>query len=157
MVRRPTPEELEGLLRVLEELRRVASRGAAFVVEGRRDAEVLSLLGIGRVYEVSRSGVSGLCQELEGENEVVMLTDFDEEGEMLNKRMSAVLTASGLEVNEELRRRFGEIVLPFSRTLEGLRELLLAVSYFYSIIEIDDRIFFLKFTCFFNPFRFRSI
>ena len=135
MVRRPTPEELEGLLRVLEELRRVASRGAAFVVEGRRDAEVLSLLGIGRVYEVSRSGVSGLCQELEGENEVVMLTDFDEEGEMLNKRMSAVLTASGLEVNEELRRRFGEIVLPFSRTLEGLRELLLAVSYFYSIID----------------------
>jgi len=96
---------------VLEEAERA---GDTVVVEGARDTEALLRLGFhGRIEACSRVGVSdgdlveGLFR-LGGA--VVILTDFDDEGRRLNRRLSRLLELRGVKVRRRLRRAVGRLM-----------------------------------------------
>jgi len=102
---------LEDLTALLEELEGVAD---AVVVEGMRDVEALRRLGFrGRVEVCSRVGVSDgdLVEDLAGSSEtVVILTDFDDEGKRLNRRLTRLLQRRGVKTKSNLRRAVGRLM-----------------------------------------------
>ena len=84
------------------------------VVEGPRDVEALRNLGFeGRVTICSKVGVSDsdLAESLaDRDSKVVILTDFDEEGRELNRRLSRLFERRGIKVERELRREAGRLM-----------------------------------------------
>ena len=84
------------------------------VVEGPRDVEALRSLNFkGRVIICSKVGVSEaeLAESLADEaSSVVILTDFDEEGRSLNKRLTSILERRGIKVEVGLRREMGRLM-----------------------------------------------
>lgn len=86
----------------------------AVVVEGPRDVEALRRLGFqGRVEVCSRVGVSDsdLVEDLARRSGgIVILTDFDEEGRRMNRRLSKLLERRGVRVEEGIRRAIGRVM-----------------------------------------------
>ena len=84
------------------------------VVEGPRDVEALRNLGFeGRVTICSRVSVSDadLAESLaDGASKVVILTDFDEEGRELNRRLSRLFERRGVKIEKGLRREAGRLM-----------------------------------------------
>jgi 5S rRNA maturation endonuclease (ribonuclease M5) len=84
------------------------------VVEGPRDVEALRNLGFeGRVTICSKVGVSDadLAESLaDRDSKVVILTDFDEEGRELNRRLSRLFERRGIKVERGLRRGAGRLM-----------------------------------------------
>ena len=84
------------------------------VVEGPRDVESIMNLGFrGRVITCSKVGVSDadLAESLADEAlNVVILTDFDEEGRELNRRLSRLFERRGIKVDRGLRRKAGRLM-----------------------------------------------
>lgn len=99
------------LIALIEEFERSVD---AIVVEGPRDVEALRSLGFrGRVETCSRVGVSDgdLVEGLAGRRgAVVILTDFDEKGRFLNRRLSKLLERRGVRVEVNLRRAVGRLM-----------------------------------------------
>ena len=92
------------------------------LVEGSRDEEAVRSLGLTTtVLRVSgrslRSSLVYEVVELFRGRRVLVLTDFDEEGERLNRALSSHLSRMGVRVEEGLRRRVGEVLAE-----AGLRE-----------------------------------
>jgi len=117
-------QALLDLTSLFEELETVAD---AVVVEGVRDVRALRGLGFrGRVEMCSRVGVSdgdlveGLAQS---SGAVVILTDFDEEGRRMNRRLSRLLERRGVRVERRLRREVRR---------------LMAVLNVYTVEALDD-------------------
>jgi len=84
------------------------------LVEGLRDVAALRGLGfLGRVEMCSKVGVSdgdlveGLARSA---GIVVILTDFDEAGRLLNRRLSRLLERRGVRVERHLRRTVGRLM-----------------------------------------------
>jgi len=86
----------------------------AVVVEGARDVEALRRLGFrGRVETCSRVGVSDgdLVEGIARSSwAVVILTDFDEAGRGLDRRLSRLLERRGVRVERRLRRAVGRLM-----------------------------------------------
>jgi 5S rRNA maturation endonuclease (ribonuclease M5) len=84
------------------------------VVEGPRDVEALRNLGFkGKVTICSKVGVSDadLAESLaDGASKVIILTDFDEEGRELNKRLSRLFERRGVKIERSLRREAGRLM-----------------------------------------------
>jgi 5S rRNA maturation endonuclease (ribonuclease M5) len=84
------------------------------VVEGPRDVEALRNLGFeGRVTICSKVGVSDadLTESLADRNsKVIILTDFDEEGRELNRRLSRLFERRGVKIERGLRREAGRLM-----------------------------------------------
>jgi len=84
------------------------------VVEGPRDVEALRNLGFeGKVTICSKVGVSDadLAESLaDGASKVVILTDFDEEGRELNRRLSRLFERRGVKIEKGLRREAGRLM-----------------------------------------------
>lgn len=101
-------EAIDAFFRDLEYLADVV------VVEGPRDVEALRNLGFeGRVTICSKVGVSDsdLAESLaDRDSKVVILTDFDEEGRELNRRLSRLFERRGIKVERELRREAGRLM-----------------------------------------------
>ena len=84
------------------------------VVEGPRDVEALRNLGFrGKVNICSKVGVSDadLAESLaDGASKVLILTDFDEEGRELNRRLSRLFERRGVKIERGLRREAGRLM-----------------------------------------------
>jgi len=122
-VREETLEELEEVLR---ELRMELRDGTPVLVEGRRDREALLSLGIeGRIVHLNRNG--SLLERLEGLGgceRVVVLTDFDREGEELALRCSKYLRLMGVEPLLEPREKLKKLLRKEVKDVEGMVHLL---------------------------------
>jgi 5S rRNA maturation endonuclease (ribonuclease M5) len=109
-------EAWEGFLKLWEEfLSGVNDDSTVVVVEGERDRRSLHLLGVsGRVVLLhSGRGLSRLTRALTQPGQrVIVLTDWDREGGHLAHRLAELLTAEGVRVDVEFRRRL-------ARTLHG--------------------------------------
>ncbi|MFQ6054108.1 MAG: toprim domain-containing protein [Candidatus Bathyarchaeia archaeon] len=86
----------------------------AVLVEGARDVEALRSLGFRGRFEVcSRVRVTDgdLVEEIALiDGSVAILTDFDEEGRRLNRRLSRLLERRGVKVERRLRRDVGRLM-----------------------------------------------
>ena len=104
-------EALEELRRLLLEAERA---GEVVVVEGMRDVEALRALGFGgEVVVYSKGGVpeADLVEGFaEGCSTILLLTDFDEEGRRLYRRLARHLEMRGVRVDRGLRRRVGRLM-----------------------------------------------
>jgi 5S rRNA maturation endonuclease (ribonuclease M5) len=84
------------------------------LVEGPRDLEAIRGLGYdGRAETLSQIGVqsSDLVNAL-AENclNVLVLTDFDEEGRALERRLTNMFEKAGVKVEKGMRRRLGRLM-----------------------------------------------
>ncbi len=95
------------------------------LVEGARDVGALRFLGVTIPIDVfSHVGMTehGIAEEVAAKAETVLvLTDFDEKGIALTKRISELLTAEGVRVQWELRRKIRRLVgILGVKTIEAL-------------------------------------
>ena len=88
----------KALFRALEEM-----RGKPVIVEGKRDKESLESCMIKRIIPVNGRPREA-CEMLAGENEAVILTDFDKAGEEMLGQLSETLRGCGVRPNVDCRR-----------------------------------------------------
>ncbi|WXG43150.1 MAG: toprim domain-containing protein [Promethearchaeati archaeon SRVP18_Atabeyarchaeia-1] len=115
---------IEKVLDTLTELVDYSSRGVPILVEGRKDEDALKGLGVtGRIIRVSQPGkrLFEIAEELRSCETVVILTDFDQEGEKLAKELSRHLHSWGVQTI--LRNKVRNAVTWASRQIEGLTKI----------------------------------
>ena len=109
--------------KVLESLRRKSGLGVPIVVEGRRDREALSKLGVlGRILCLKGAGESRsqFLDKLDGFRDIILLTDFDAEGSELRLWLYQELTRRGIRAEDLMWRR----IKTLARTeVKGVEEL----------------------------------
>ena len=93
-----TKERLEGLEKTLREL---AADPRAVIVEGKRDRNALSELGIMNVVTLERLGLR-IAETLT--KDAIVLTDFDLKGRQVAARLRELLNGEGLEAEMGYRR-----------------------------------------------------
>src|SRR3989338_1344845 len=87
------------LEKVLDELREMT-----IIVEGKNDLLALRSLGIGDIIPINSRPLADIVQEISERNkEVVILTDFDEQGRKLNARLTILLQSFKVKTNRRLR------------------------------------------------------
>ncbi|MEM4246170.1 MAG: toprim domain-containing protein [Candidatus Bathyarchaeia archaeon] len=108
------PDRFQALLDLIELLNSINSSVDAVIVEGSRDREALRELGFNGMIEMhSMKGFSEeeLVEEIRSKyKSVLLLTDFDEEGRQLNRRLTYILERRGVRVDLGLRRVIGRLM-----------------------------------------------
>ncbi|MHA1617578.1 MAG: toprim domain-containing protein [Candidatus Njordarchaeales archaeon] len=140
------PEEF---WRVWQKLLREIDDGAAIIVEGKHDYEVLRELFIdGKIYVCSQLGFANTADiaASEGVRRVVILTDFDKKGEEEAWKLAFFLRNVGIEVLDGLRREIKK-VLRGVECIEDLRfyvDFLKEKSPFEIYVRSERGLFFMK-------------
>jgi 5S rRNA maturation endonuclease (ribonuclease M5) len=78
-------------------------RDTAVIVEGKRDQIALKELEIENIFTISGENIEDFTEKLDSNYNYVVLTDFDEEGEMKNKKICKILERVKLKFNPKLR------------------------------------------------------
>jgi len=107
-------DRFQALLDLIELLSSIDGSVDAIIVEGSRDRKALRRLGFKGVIEThSMKGLSEeeLVEEIGSKyKNVLLLTDFDEEGKQLNKRLTRIFERRGVKVDLGLRRVIGRLM-----------------------------------------------
>jgi len=94
------------------------------IVEGKRDKDVLSRLLLEKnVVAIQSLPVYELERLFEHISNILILTDFDKEGESLANRLYFELSNMGLKINTHLREKVKEAIKPI-RQIEALNHFL---------------------------------
>jgi len=103
-------QAIEGMKELLLEISGLVD---VILVEGPRDVESLTRLGYtGKIVTCAATNVNDydLMTEVSGKyRRVLILTDFDQEGLMLNRRFAEILEHEGVVVEKGLRRMVGRL------------------------------------------------
>ena len=122
-------EIVERIERTLEKIREIASEGIPILVEGKKDEEVLRILGVeGRIIKVSQQSLNTLIDQLYGCRRVLILTDFDEKGEKIAKTLSSLLEIEGTIPLYEMRNELKHALAGQVSCIEGIRKTLLRLN-----------------------------
>ncbi|NOZ81763.1 MAG: toprim domain-containing protein [Candidatus Micrarchaeota archaeon] len=107
--------EIAELLDALQDIRK-----RTVIVEGKRDKKALCSLGFSRVYDISGKDI-GTFSERFGSERVVVLTDFDREGEKIAKRLSLFLRVDHKTRNKirKLSIKAGFVTIESFKKLKG--------------------------------------
>lgn len=118
-----TPEErLEQLEEVFLELEE-ASADSPIIVEGKKDAKALALLGIaGNVVTLSNgASIFSFSERISRRaRRAVVLTDWDRKGGHLARMLKEALTNNGVEVDEDLRTKLAILSKKEVKDIESL-------------------------------------
>ena len=107
-MRAPLEVRFEKLQKLIERISEESQRGRVIVVEGNRDRESLRSMGVTGTILCLKSGRSntvGFAERLDGEEEVILLTDFDREGVFLAKQLARLLNSQSIHPNLLLWRQ----------------------------------------------------
>jgi 2,5-diamino-6-(ribosylamino)-4(3H)-pyrimidinone 5'-phosphate reductase len=119
-----TPIEKYGMLiKLASQLVEESKKGVPIIVEGRKDLTSLKRIGVkGRIRCVKsrRQNFINLIDELKSEREMIIMTDFDKEGEELARQLSIALTESRVKVNNLIRERIKSL---FRNEIKAVEEL----------------------------------
>ncbi len=88
---------------VVKEIRNIGD--SQIIVEGKKDRKVLEKLGFRNVLDISGKPLFEILKEIK-KNPVILLTDFDSEGEKLAKKLYNLLKIYGIRVDEVEREIF---------------------------------------------------
>ncbi|RLE63818.1 MAG: hypothetical protein DRJ38_06660 [Thermoprotei archaeon] len=122
---KPRNQAVEEIRRIIEEMNKNVD---VVIVEGVHDESVLRSLGYrGEILKFSSfRGVLSISDFLEREfsrKSVLILTDYDRRGEMINKRIKKALESSYVKIEERLRKELKILLLKYSmKTIEEARE-----------------------------------
>ncbi|MBS7610865.1 toprim domain-containing protein [Candidatus Bathyarchaeota archaeon] len=125
-----TLERIELLTSILRELYD-ACENSVYVVEGRRDKLALRRLGFrGKIVALKtlNRSLNSIVENLCDERQIIILTDFDNEGEELATRLYKVFKSRNVEVNLEARRKLNSLLKGEIKGLEELEPLISRIS-----------------------------
>jgi len=82
--------------------------GTTIIVEGKKDKAALEKLGIGSILTISGKDNNKLLDVLKKKNinRVIVLTDFDKEGEKRYKEILKVFEKNGIKTDSSIRGKF---------------------------------------------------
>ena len=84
------------------------------LVEGKRDVAALKRLGVENVWALKGKGFHDVAEELSHRFKgVVVLTDFDQQGERICRKLTAVLKSYGLKIDSSFRSRLRDSGVKF--------------------------------------------
>ncbi len=118
-----SPENLDEIEELLDEIRELSEEGVPILVEGEKDSKSLRELGIsGPIYQISSDKKTALnfLEGLSGHARVLILTDFDRAGDELAQFSAKQLRSLDVEAVAEPRRRLKSLVRKFVKDVEGL-------------------------------------
>ena len=115
-------ERLEKLEELIQELQQLSEEGAVIIVEGQRDRESLRNLGISGIIELgTKKSLLMFCEEVAREsNDVIVLTDWDKNGEKLAVLMESYLKSVNAKVNMDIREKIKKLVKKRIKDIESL-------------------------------------
>lgn len=115
-------KRLELIEELLEELLCFSTEGNIILVEGKRDKNSLRKLGIkGRVELVTHHPLTDICEKVAATGKrVVILTDWDRRGIILEKKISENLEYYGIKMERQLRKRILSLVQKDIKDVESL-------------------------------------
>ncbi|MBM1154678.1 toprim domain-containing protein [archaeon] len=122
-------ELLEFFVKIFAEILR---QDPIILVEGKRD--VLALRRVAphaRLVAVKavRGSLTALCDRIARQTSyVVVLFDFDEEGEYLTSKVSYLLSSSGVDVNVQCWRSLKDKFRSFANSIEALVQFVLSIE-----------------------------
>jgi 5S rRNA maturation endonuclease (ribonuclease M5) len=125
-MRAPLSVRFEKLQKLIERIVYEAQLGRIIIVEGAKDRDSLRRMGVeGTILclKNSRRNSVGFVEELDGEKEVILLTDFDREGVFLAKQLSRLLTSQNIHPNLLLWRQLRGLTRSDLRSIEELPKL----------------------------------
>jgi len=96
------------------------------VVEANKDRESLRKMGVAGTILCLKSGrrnTIGFVEGLDGEKEVILLTDFDREGVFLAKQLARLLNSQNIHPNLLLWRQLRGLTRSDLRSIEELPKL----------------------------------
>ncbi len=126
------------LEKIEKEIRNISD--LQIIVEGKKDREVMEKFGFKNILEISGKNFHSLLKKINKEK-VVILTDFDEEGEKLAKELSHFLMANGIKVDWNERKILRNLLC--IRKIEELKFILKFMEDDYNgkACSICDKIF----------------
>ncbi|AGB50366.1 small primase-like protein with Toprim domain [Methanomethylovorans hollandica DSM 15978] len=115
-------KRLELMEELLEELLCFSSEGNMILVEGKRDRASLEKLGIkGKIELVTYYPLTDICEKIAATGkEVVILTDWDRRGAILEKKIAGHLEHYGVKIKHQLRERVLSLVQKDIKDVESL-------------------------------------
>lgn len=119
------PEDIERLERieeVLQDLDDYARAGAILIVEGRKDADSLRGLGIrGEIRLAAQQPLLDLSESLSNsKREIVLLTDWDQKGELISKKLMKHLSVYGITPKTDIRSKLRSLSKKRIKDIESL-------------------------------------
>ena len=114
--------DIEALEELISALLEASQRGAAIIVEGRRDKMALQSLGAsGPVIMASSKSILDMAEEAASQyQEIVVLTDWDEKGEEMALLIEQHLRCTQSLANMEIRSRLKRLVKKEIKDVESL-------------------------------------
>ncbi|MBS7644808.1 MAG: toprim domain-containing protein [Candidatus Bathyarchaeia archaeon] len=106
-------EIFDGLSKAIQDLRELSNEGTPIIVEGKNDVDSLKKIGVnGRILKIKGSNMSlqDFIYSLSSEEEAIILTDFDREGDEIASELMEELTKIGVKANNVIRRRIRRLV-----------------------------------------------
>jgi len=116
-------ERAEYFIKFIDELKlENRDNNMLILVEGRKDVAALRLLGFdGPIKSIKGKRLSDLIDEIILEySRVLILSDWDAEGEMLYKRIKFLLESYGIKVEDKYRREIKNFTKKEIKDVEGL-------------------------------------
>lgn len=118
-------KKFEKIQQLLEKLEKEADRGTTIVIEGKKDAKALSILGINGNTILAKSGGKSFLDvlreiERKKERQVILLLDFDRRGKEWSKRLATSLEEMKKIPNLIFWRRILNLVGHEVKDIEGL-------------------------------------
>lgn len=118
-------EKEEKIQQIIAKLAEESAKGKPIIVEGKKDAQALQLLGVnGTIVTVKTGGKSFLeaNEEIEklGANEVILLLDFDRRGKEGTTRLKQHLERAKIKSNTKLWHELQALVGREIQCIESL-------------------------------------
>ena len=102
--------DFQRLHEIISELSAKSENGSVIIVEGSKDAASLRELGInGEIFMSSNTPDAVLVDRI-GNRDVIILTDFDRRGELLEKSLVQKFSSWGITPNVEFKKKIFSIV-----------------------------------------------
>jgi 5S rRNA maturation endonuclease (ribonuclease M5) len=114
---------IDRMVDVIADISELSSKGVPVLVEGKRDEQALKELGVkGRIIRVKqyRKKLFELGEELSSYKSIIILTDFDKEGENIAEEIERQLHMWGVQTI--MREKVRSAVSWSTRQIEGLNK-----------------------------------
>ena len=114
--------DIEALEALISALLEASQRGAAIIVEGRRDKMAVRSLGAsGPVIMASSKSILAMVEDVASQyQEIIVLTDWDEKGEEMALQIEQYLRCTQSCANMEIRSRLKRMVKKEIKDVESL-------------------------------------
>jgi len=92
----------------IEKFSKLIEQSDVIVVEGKKDKTVLYKMGLSNVIDISGKSIENFINIVisKSPENVIILTDFDKEGEKKFEEISKLLHHHGIKINNFTRKRF---------------------------------------------------